>query len=119
MTCFAQFDSSQSIKMGCEGFNPYDEYPQLIGGVDSLQIRLQYPPKALESSIEGTVYVIINIDTLGITSNPVILKSIGPWCDEEAKRLALTSKFTPAIKNGKYVKSRILIPIKFKLPIKD
>lgn len=83
LACYSQSDSTQIAEIGCEGFNPYDEYPQLKGGLDSLQSRLQYPPKAFESGIEGKVYVIINIDTLGITSNPVIVKSLGTWCDEE------------------------------------
>ena len=43
----------------------FENIPELIGGLDSLQSRLIYPKNALENNIEGKVYVITVVDTAG------------------------------------------------------
>jgi TonB family protein len=90
--------------------------PRIIGGIDSLQSRLHYPVEALQSHIEGNIYIVVTIDSSGVPLNPKILKGLGYGCEEEATRLVNTSKFLPATKNGKPVKCQIIIPIKFRLP---
>ena len=116
--CFAQNDSTRQIEQelvhGC--FPLLDSLPQLIGSLDSLQSRLKYPKEAIENNIEGKVYVVITIDTLGIPSKTEIVKGIGYGCNEEAVRLIKTARFSPAILNGKYIRCKITIPILFRLP---
>jgi periplasmic protein TonB len=114
--CIAQEDTSNKVVNYSEIIEVFGVAPQLIGGIDSLQSRLQYPREALEKGIEGTVYVSIAIDTLGIPSSLKILKGLGFGCDEEAQRLVETAKYLPAIQAGKKIKSNIMIPVKFKLP---
>ena len=114
---FCQNDSSLIIDAeSIRCFVQPDSLPQIIGGLDSLQNRLQYPIPALEEGIEGTVYISITIDTLGIPSSPNILKGLGFGCDEEAKRLLMTSKYLPAMIRDKKIKTQFMIPVKFKLP---
>ena len=66
-TCFfTQNDSTDQIddELTFRCFIQPDSLPQIIGGIDSLQSRLQYPNEALEKGIEGTVYCIVTIDTI-------------------------------------------------------
>jgi len=117
ISCIAQQDS---IKRIFENDAIQEIYPekniQIVGGLDSLQSKLQYPIEAVQHGIEGRVFVQVTIDSSGIPLNPRILKSLGYGCDEEAIRLVLSSKYLPAVVRGKNVKSQISIPVKFKLP---
>jgi len=113
--CIAQEDTSNKVVNYSEIIEVFGVAPQLIGGIDSLQSRLQYPREALEEGIEGTVYISITIDTLGIPSSPKILKGLGFGCDEEAKKLLMTSKYLPAMFGDKKIKTQFMIPVKFKL----
>ena len=90
--------------------------PEIIGGLDLLQNEIQYPTEALINQIEGKVYILAFIDTLGNPLNAKPIKGIGYGCDEEARRLIMQSKFTPAMTRGKKVNSQVSIPIVFKLP---
>jgi periplasmic protein TonB len=93
-----------------------DEPAELIGGLDSLQVRLIYPVEATEKNIQGTCYVLINVDTMGIPSKPFLVKGIGHGCDEEAIRLVINSKYLPAFKKGKAINSQTVVKVIFKLP---
>jgi hypothetical protein len=55
ISCFAQQDSTDKVVDYDEIIDYFGVTPQLIGGIDSLQSRLQYPREALEKGIEGTV----------------------------------------------------------------
>ncbi len=115
----AQQDSTEKIvEEGTICFPALDSLPKPIGGLESIQNRLVYPPNALEREIEGNVYVLVKIDSLGNPSNPLLLKGIGVGCNEEAIRLVKTTKFSPAYDNGKYVNYQIMIRIQFRLPDK-
>lgn len=113
---FAQPDSTWE-DFGC--FPQIDTLPKIIGGIESIQHRLIYPPNALERKMEGMVIIFITIDSLGNPNNPRIMKSIGMGRDEEAVRLVKTAKFSPAYFNGKYINIDYSIPIKFRLPKKE
>ncbi len=93
-----------------------DSMPKIIGGIESIQNRLIYPPNALERKIEGNVIIRITIDSLGNPIDPFIIKEIGWGCDEEAIRLVKTAKFTQAYDNGKYINYEIVFPVRFRLP---
>jgi protein TonB len=88
---------------------------ELVGGLDSLQSRLKYPAKALENNIEGKVYVIVVIDSIGNQLCAKVIKSLGYGCDEEALRLVKTSKFIPGTLRGKPYTMPVSIPIIFSL----
>ena len=79
--------------------------------------NLRYPDKARESGIEGTVYIelVINID--GSVIDIKVLRGVLPELDNEAIRLIkLTNKmWTPGKQQGKKVKVRKVLPIKFTL----
>jgi len=89
--------------------------PTIIGGLNSLLLRLIYPQEALKHKIEGKVYVLVTIDTLGNPFCQKIIKGIGYSCDEEALRLVNSSKYTAGEQRGKRVVITMSIPIVFKI----
>lgn len=83
----------------------------LIGGLDSLCKRIQYPSEALANKMEGKVYVLALIDTTGVSECSKIIKGIGYGCDEEALRLVDNAKLIPASHRGKPLKVAVAIPV--------
>jgi TonB family protein len=79
----------------------YEIMPEIIGGLQSIQNRLVYPDSALKYGIEGKVYVLALIDSVGNVESARIIKGIGYGCDEEAIRLVLSAKFSPATRRVK------------------
>ncbi|MFZ1518064.1 MAG: energy transducer TonB [Ignavibacteriaceae bacterium] len=94
--------------------------PEPIGGINAIQQEIAYPTEALINQIEGKVYIVATIDSLGDVVETKIIKSIGYGCDEEAVHIVKVTKFTPAITTqGRRVKCQISIPIIFKLPKRE
>lgn len=88
-----------------------------------LDANLRYPSKAKKEGKEGTVYVRFIVDKDGsIMKDCVsITRSIDPFLDEEAVRLVkMFPKWNPGMRNMGTIpaKSRIRVPMKFKLPTK-
>ncbi|MDF2158228.1 M56 family metallopeptidase [Algoriphagus sp. CAU 1675] len=103
-----------------EVFDVVEEQPQPPGGMSGwnqfLATNLQYPAKAREMGVEGTVIVVFEIGTDGLISNPEILRGIGAGCDEEALRvISMSPKWEPGKQRGREVRTRMRLPIRFKL----
>lgn len=93
-----------------------EHMPILIGGLENLQSKIQYPKKAQKAGIEGRVIVQFIITETGEVENPVVVRGIGGGCDEEAVRvLKEYAKFKPGLQRGVPVRVRFTIPIVFKL----
>lgn len=78
--------------------------------------NLKYPAGLREAGIQGTVYVQVLIDKDGTISAEKILRNICGGSDKAA--LALVNdmpKWSPAMQNGRRVKFKMIIPVKFKL----
>ncbi len=89
--------------------------PSNIAGLIDLQKRINYPEIAKKAGVEGRVIVQFVVDENGNVSDPIIGRSIGAGCDEEAIRGILTAKFRPGRQRGKAVKVKMSLPITFKL----
>mgnify|MGYP002397810995 CR=1 FL=1 len=81
---------------------------------------IQYPLKARQENIEGTVVTSFVVEPTGRLSNMTILKDIGGGCGQEAMRVlaALDSiglRWRPATREGKPVRMRQALPLRFKL----
>ncbi len=61
----------------------------------------------------GTVYIIFVVDAHGKVENPVIQKSCDPALDRAAEAAVRQWKFDPGMRNGKAVRFRMRVPIKF------
>jgi len=96
-------------------FVAVEEMPQLIGGMESIMSRLDYPEIAKRAGVQGRVYVLAFVNERGEVVRAEVQKGIGAGCDEEAVKAVLGAKFKPGMQRGKPVKVRVSIPIRFQL----
>lgn len=96
-------------------FVAVEEMPQLIGGIESLQEQIQYPPKALLAGIDGLVIIQFIVNENGEVENPRVIRGIGAGCDEEAIRVVKLAKFKPGKQRGQAVRVQFSVPVFFKL----
>lgn len=94
--------------------------PSYPGGMDAfrkfLHDNIKYPPIAQETNFQGTVYVNFTVEKDGSLTNVGVDRKIGGGLDEEAIRVVkLGKKWTPGIQNGKEVRVRYNVPVKFSL----
>jgi TonB family protein len=99
-----------------KNFEPFEDYPGLIGGYDLLQSKIRYPVEAIINNIEGKVVVKVSIDTMGLPVKIELKKGIGFGCDEEVIKAIKATIFIPPMVNGKPIESFLYIPITFKIP---
>lgn len=92
-----------------------EQPPVLKGGIAGVQKRIKYPEMARQAGIEGRVVVQFVVDANGKVVNPVVVRSIGGGCDEEALRAVQSAEFEPGRQRGKPVKVRYTLPITFSL----
>lgn len=93
---------------------------QFIGGMDSwyryLRKNLSYPKQAQRIGVGGTVLVRFVINTDGSVQDVEVVRSVDPSLDKAAVDVILDSPiWKPGLHHGKAVRSRMTIPIKFKL----
>lgn len=98
-----------------EVFIIVENKPELIGGLASLQQKVQYPKVAQQAGIEGRVVVQFVVDEKGNVINPKIVRGIGGGCDKEALRVIKQAEFRPGTQRGRPVKVQYTLPINFKL----
>lgn len=79
--------------------------------------NISYPEYAKQNKIDGIIYIHTIVNNDGTLSDIKVYKGIEKSCDEEILKLFLKSpKWIPARQKGKYVRQRLIIPIKFKSP---
>ncbi|MBL7871899.1 MAG: energy transducer TonB [Cyclobacteriaceae bacterium] len=79
--------------------------------------KIKYPSIARRMGIEGRVFVQFSVGEDGLYDDLRVVKGIGGGCDEEAIRVVKLAerKFIPVKKRGQPMKSRMVVPIIFKL----
>jgi TonB family protein len=78
--------------------------------------NIKYPKEAQKEDAEGMVVVKFIVEKDGQLTNPKILRSVHPKCDEEVLRLVNEMpNWIPAVKDGKKVAVEFKLPVKFKL----
>ncbi|MFD2246279.1 energy transducer TonB [Pontibacter ruber] len=77
--------------------------------------NIRYPIAAQRARVEGVAVISLDIDEDGKASNHEVVKKVGYGIDEEALRAIslLPNEWVPAMIDGKPVKSRHYVPIKF------
>lgn len=93
------------------------EYP---GGLDAMYVfiagNLKYPTSARRSNVQGMVYVSFVVEKDGSVSNIWVVKGINQECDAEAARVvSLFPHWKPGRNEGKEVRSKFVLPIKYHL----
>ncbi|MBN2001284.1 M56 family metallopeptidase [candidate division KSB1 bacterium] len=109
-------DAVTTVVASNEEVVAYDSAPEPIGGYPAMQKNLIYPEAARKAGVEGRVYVQVTIDENGEVTKTQIVKSLGnTGCDEAAIQAITSTKWKPALQDGKPVKVSVGIPIVFKL----
>lgn len=86
------------------------------GLIKYLNDNLAYPELAKSNHIQGTVKVLVSVDSLGKLTEAKVYRGIGGGCDEEALRLIRSiNQWKPAYKEGIAVASEAFVPIRFRL----
>ena len=103
-----------------EKFRVVEDMPQFPGGpvefLKWLTSNLKYPAAAKDAKVEGKVVAQFIVNTDGSISDLKITKRLHPLCDREALRvLNMMPHWTPGIENDKPCRTRVCIPIVFKL----
>ena len=96
-------------------FVAVEQMPELIGGLASVQSKIEYPVEARRAGIEGRVVVEYIVDEQGRVIQPRVVRGIGGGCDEEAIRVVKLATFKPGKQRGKPVKVKMSMPILFRL----
>lgn len=106
-----------------EVYTDVDEQPSAKGGANEIMrfinANMKYPPAARQKRQHGTVFLEYIVEIDGRITDIKITKGIGPECDAEAYRVwtAYSAKYVwnPGKKDGKFVRVRMSMPVKFVL----
>ena len=96
------------------------ESPEFPGGMEALcafiNKTMKYPKEAVEKKIEGRVVVDFIVNKDGSLSDIKLTKSVNKLLDDEAIRIVKAMpKWEPGKQDGKIVRSRFALPIRFTL----
>jgi protein TonB len=79
-------------------------------------IQPGYPEKAAEQGVEGHVVLLLLIDEVGVVKEATVAEANPEGIFEESALAAFREvRFAPAQKNGRAVKSRVLIRVSYEL----
>lgn len=103
-------------------FTIVEQPAEYQGGLEAmakfLQKNMKYPAIARRMGTEGSVFVSFVIDRDGVISDIQVIKGISTECDKEATRvISLMPPWKPGKQNGKPVRCRFVLPVKFKLAV--
>lgn len=95
-----------------------EEMPHFPGGEQALfkfvQSNVKYPHDALESGVQGRVYVTFVVTNTGAIKDVCILRSLSDSIDKEAVRVVnLMPRWSPAKQSGKPVSVQYNLPVNF------
>jgi protein TonB len=115
-----QLEEMEEMVADSQIFMVVETMPEFPGGDDSLHNyvmkNLEYPASAVQSSVQGRVFVTFVIEEDGSVTNVRILRGIGGGCDEEAVRVvSMMPKWIPGKQRGQPVRVQFNLPIKFTL----
>ena len=97
-----------------------EEMPSYRGGDTERQKflfdNIKYPQQAIETGIQGTVYVQFIVDSKGNITDVKMMRGIGGGCDDEAVRIVkMMPQWNPGKQNGKTVRVLFTMPVVFRL----
>ncbi|MBX2819963.1 MAG: energy transducer TonB [Rhodothermaceae bacterium] len=92
-----------------------DQSPSIIGGLSSLYLNIDYPLEARDQGIQGLTILMFIVEKDGSTSDIEVIKSLHPACDSAAVAAVSQTLFKPGVQDGKEVRVKMRLPIRFKL----
>jgi TonB family protein len=92
--------------------------PTYPGGIANfykfLGENMKYPQQAKDDNVQGNVFVSFTVEKDGSLNDIKVERKLGGGTDEEAIRvLKLSKRWNPGLQNGKVVRVKYNIPIKF------
>ena len=101
-------------------FRVVEDLPQFPGGAVAfmkwLTKNLKYPATAQQRKVQGRVVAQFIVNTDGTISNLEIVERLSTECDREALRvLRMMPNWQPGVMNAKPCRTKVCIPIVFKL----
>ena len=110
-------NSPQGLYKGDSVFKRVDVHPSYKDGKQALMKyfdeNLVYPAEAKENNIEGTVWASFVVNKDGTVTDIEIFKELGYGCDQVVEETLKGMKWNPGKKDGKIVRTKMLIPVKF------
>lgn len=98
------------------GTGPFEGQFGAQGGPTYLnRVLPTYPAFARRIGKEGTVLLRLTLDDRGTLSRVEVMNKAGYGFDEAALAAVKASRFRPALRNGKPVHCRALLPVRFEL----
>jgi TonB family protein len=111
--------AAAALLLPLSAFQNRDVYHAGVDGVTapSVTYRVQpsYTPEAKEAKIQGTVTMILVVNSLGRAADIQVSKSLDPGLDANAVAAVSQWLFMPGTKNGQPVDVAVTIEINFKL----
>ena len=92
-----------------------DQSPSIIGGLSSLYLNIDYPLEARDQGIQGLTVLMFVVEKDGSTSDIEVIKPLHPACDSAAIAAVSQTLFKPGVQDGKEVRVKMRLPIRFKL----
>lgn len=92
-----------------------DRTPQIVGGMGSLYLHINYPEEARTQGIEGRLKLEFTVQTDGTVADMEVVKSLHPLCDSAAVEGVRSVTFVPAKRDGTPISIRLRLPIRFQL----
>ncbi|MFW6085749.1 MAG: TonB-dependent siderophore myxochelin receptor MxcH [Myxococcota bacterium] len=106
----AAHDAGIADRTSPDASKPRLEPPRLID-----EVQAEYPEEARRAGREGSVVLILTLDTEGRVVEARVDEPAGHGLDEAARKAALRFRFAPARKNGEPVPARIRYVYRFRL----
>ena len=86
-----------------------DIYPRLLAELD-----LRYRGKAADDGVTGRALLLVLIDEIGTVKEVSVVEAEPPNAfEDDAQRALLAARFAPAYRNGRAVRSRVLIAVNY------
>lgn len=92
-----------------------DQKPQIVGGMGTLYLNINYPEKARKEGIEGRLRLEFTVEADGEVTAVDVVDSLHPLCDSAAVEGVRSVHFVPAKRDGDPVPIRLKLPITFQL----
>ena len=89
--------------------------PEIVGGIGSYYIHIEYPVEAMEAGIEGRLVLSFIVEIDGHTTEVEVIERLHPACDSAAVRALRRTRFVPGRQNGNTVPVRMRLPVRFEL----
>ena len=93
-----------------------DSLPKLLSGVSMNEFaaeNLKFPPEALARKVGGVVKYQFVIEPYGMASNFNLISAVAGGCNEETMRLIQLMRWTPGVKDGKAVRTKMVFSLLF------